>query len=161
VNNGGDALLREGVQQPRHADEAEHPLQVVRQGRQAELAADLPQALEQEVPLVHPALHRAEGVLAERFALREAPQAAWRQRQSASELTRHLYRHRAARYPAVAELTISSLAPTVDDGFLRNPASMFSSRAKRPKAQATRNWHWCGTAQAGATFGRAVEAELG
>ena len=37
--------------------------------REAELTADLPQPLEQEVPLIHPALHRAEGMLGERLAL--------------------------------------------------------------------------------------------
>ena len=36
--------------------------------REAELTADLPQPLEQEVALLHPPLHRAEGMLGERLA---------------------------------------------------------------------------------------------
>src|SRR5881296_971071 len=64
--------LGEGFQEPRDAHEIQYPLEVVRQHGEAELPAHLAEGLEQEIPLVHAALHRAEGVFGEGLALAEA-----------------------------------------------------------------------------------------
>ena len=69
--NDGNPYRREGFQQSRHANDVQHPLEIVGEHRQAELPAHLPQAFQQEVALIHPPLHRAEGMLAEHLPLRE------------------------------------------------------------------------------------------
>jgi len=58
----------EAGQQPGHVHEVQHPPQIVRQDRQAELCAHLGQATPQEIALIPAPFHCPKGMLYELFA---------------------------------------------------------------------------------------------